>query len=185
MDSVAQRGCHPSQHHVHDCSMALGRGHPIRQGGSSLASAPPPPPFPPPVDAPLPCHPVDPPVPSPAPSPPTAAPSLSPPRSPFASLPPSTAPVSGTSDLPPPVVAGPFAQHPAPPSVVTSPPVPQVSSFSPLSEFGPPRLTRYLEMSLDRYVNIVTSMINDGRFSHIGHGVLRLEVRLQGCMAQD
>ena len=46
---------------------------------------------------------------------------------------------------------------------------------SPLSEFGPPRLTRYLEMSLDRYVNIVTSMVNDGRFSHIGHGVLRLE----------
>ena len=30
-------------------------------------------------------------------------------------------------------------------------------------------------MPLDRYVNIVTSMINDGRFSHIGHGVLRLE----------
>ena len=64
---------------------------------------------------------------------------------------------------------------PAPPSVVTSPPVPQVSSFSPQSEFGPPRLTRFLKMPLDRYVNVVTSMINDGRFSHIGHCVLRLE----------
>ena len=30
-------------------------------------------------------------------------------------------------------------------------------------------------MPLDRYVNIVTAMINNGRFSHIGHGVLRLE----------
>ena len=45
----------------------------------------------------------------------------------------------------------------------------------PQSEFGPPRLTRFLEMPLDRYVNVVTAMINDGRFSHIGHEVLRLE----------
>ena len=33
----------------------------------------------------------------------------------------------------------------------------------------------YLEMPLDRYVNILTAMINDGRFSHMGHAVLRLE----------
>ena len=71
------------------------------------------------------------------------------------------------------MVAGPFAQHPAPPSVVTSPPVLQLDhSFSPHPEFGPPWPTRFLEMPLDRYVNIVTAMINDGRFSHIGHGVL-------------
>ena len=119
----------------------------------------------------MPCHSVDPPsCTSQAPSPFIVAPSPSPPRSPFASLPPTTAPASGISDLPPPVVAGPFAQHPAPPSVATF-----NSSFSPQSEFCPPRLTRFLEMSLDRYVNVVTAMINDGRFSHIGHGVLRLE----------
>ena len=139
-------------------------------------SAPPPPPFPPPPDVPQPCHPVDPPsATSQAPSPFTVVPSPSPRRSHFASLPP-TAAASGNYDLPPPVVAGPFAQHPTPPSVATSPPVPQFnSSFSPQSEFGPPRLTRFLELPLERYVNVVTAMINDGRFSHIGHGVLRLE----------
>ena len=110
---------------------------------------------------------IDPLVSSQAPSPFTVAPFPSPPRSLFASLPLSTAPASRISD-PSPVVAGPFAQHP--PSVV-----PQVSSFSPQSEFGFPRLTRFLEMPLDRYVNVVTSMINDGRFNHIGHSVLRLE----------
>ena len=55
-------GCHPSQHHVHDCSLALGLSHSISPGGSSHhASAPPPLPIPPPPDAPQPCHPVDPP----------------------------------------------------------------------------------------------------------------------------
>ena len=53
------------------------------------------------------------------------------------------------------------------------------------SEFGPPRLTRFLEMPLDRYVNIVTAMINDGRFSHIGHCVLRLEGQTWGCVVED
>ena len=79
-------GCHPSQHHVHDCTLALGISHPISPGGSSHASAPLPSSFPPPPDAPLPCLPVDSLVPSPAPSP------FSPPRSPFALA-------SGTSDL--------------------------------------------------------------------------------------
>ena len=49
-------------------------------------------------------------------------------------------------------------------------PVPAVES-----EFGPSRLTRFLEMPLDRYVNVLTSMINNGRFSHILHAVIRLE----------
>ena len=46
-------------------------------------------------------------------------------------------------------------------------------------------------MPLGRYVILVTSMINDGRFSHIGHGVLRLEgqtawgvwLRINHCVA--
>ena len=42
-------------------------------------------------------------------------------------------------------------------------------------------------MPLDRYVNIVTAMINDGRFSHIDHGVLRLEGQTDGlgCVVED
>ena len=137
-------GCHPSQHHVHDSSLALRLSHSISPGGfftgspecisDSRVCSPPPPPFPPPPDVPQPYHPVDlPSATSKAPSPFTVAPSPSQPRSPFAFLPPTTAPASGNSDLPPPVVAGLFAQHPAPPSVATSPPVPEVnSSFSPL-----------------------------------------------------
>ena len=35
----------------------------------------------------------------------------------------------------------------------------------------------YLEMPLDRYVNMLPAMINDGRFSHMGHAFLRLEVQ--------
>ena len=59
---------------------------------------------------------------------------------------PSTTLPSGNSDLPPPVIAGNFVKHPAPPSVVTSSSVPQLDhSFSPHSEFGPPRLTCFLE----------------------------------------
>ena len=54
-------------------------------------------------------------------------------------------------------------------------PGPQLEHSAPHSEFGHPRLTHFLEMPLDKYVNIVTAMINDGHFSHIGHGVLRLE----------
>ena len=38
-----------------------------------------------------------------------------------------------------------------------------------------PVMTRYLEMPLDRFVNILTAMINDGGFNHMGHTVLRLE----------
>ena len=81
----------------------------------------------------------------------------------FLPKPPSPFTVAGNSpDIPPPVV-------------VTSPPGPQPGHSAPHSEFGPPRLTRFLEMPLDRYVNIVTAMVNDGRFNHVGHGVLRLE----------
>ena len=108
------------------------------------------------TDAPQPCQTVDPPsATSQAPSPFTVAPPPSPPRSPF------------ILTFPSPVVGGPFAQHPAPPSVVTSLPDPQLLILS--------SAPRFLEMPLDRYVNIVTALTNDGRFSHIGHGVLRLE----------
>ena len=73
----------------------------------------------------------------------------------------------GPNDLP--VVSGPFAPHPTVPvsssfAPSTTSPAGDLSS-APQSEFGPPQLTRFL----------VTAMINDGRFSHIGHGVLRLE----------
>ena len=157
----------------------------FRQGDSSQvlpsasltpASAPPLPPFPPPPDVPQPCHRRLSFCNFPSPQPIHCC-SLSQSASfSFCLSVPTTAPASGNSDLPPPVVAGPFAQHPAPPSVATSPPAPQFnSSFSLQSEFGPPRLTRFLEMPLDRYVNVVTATINDGRFSNIGHGVLRLE----------
>ena len=72
----------------------------------------------------------------------------------------------------PPQVSGPFAPRPdlSVRSCPSAQPVPAVES-----EFGPSRLTRFLEMPLDRYVNVLTSMINNGRFSHIGHAVIRLE----------
>ena len=106
------------------------------------------------------------------------SPPVPPSPSPFASL--QRPSVTAPDD--PPVVSGPFAQHPTVP-ISSSTPVLLPSTTSPAgefsstphSEFGPPRLTRFLEMPLDRYVNIVTAMINDGRFSHIGHGVLRLQ----------
>ena len=81
------------------------------------------------------------------------------------------------------MVAGHSAPHSAPPSVVTSHPVPQlVHSFSPHSEFGPPQLTDFLEMPLDWCVNIVTAMINDGRSVTESHV---LKVRQRGELAED
>ena len=80
--------------------------------------------------------------------------------SPFASL--HRPSVAAPDD--PPVVSGPFAPHP---TVPVSSSAGDVSS-TPQSGFAP-------RLPLDRYVNIVTAMIKDGRFSHIGHGVLRLE----------
>ena len=72
--------------------------------------------------------------------------------SPFASLPLPTVPSpENSSDTALAVVAGPFAPHPVPPSV----PVQHSPSADPL-----------LGNALDRYVNIVTAKVNDGRFSH-------------------
>ena len=83
----------------------------------------------------------------------------------------------------PPIVAGPFAQcfanpvtnaHPEPSRPCASHTIASTSDV-PASEFGPHRLTRYLEMLLDLYVNVLTAMINHGRFSHTGHAVIRWE----------
>ena len=135
----------------------------------AFAPPPPPPPFPPPPVTPLTLLLY---LPKPQF---TVAPSLKPPpRSTFASLPPPTAPSSGnSSDIHllwlQNLLRSTLLHH-------LSNADPQLDhSFSPHSEFGHPRLTRFFEMPLDRYVNVVTAMVNDGRFSHIGHGVLRLE----------
>ena len=73
----------------------------------------------------------------PSPQPFTVALPLNPPsRSPFASR--------NSPDTPRTVVARPFAQHPVPP---------------------PPRLPLFLEIPLDKHVNIVTAMIDDGPFT--------------------
>ena len=60
------------------------------------------------------------------------------------------------------------------PTVSSSEPPPG-PAITPQSEFGPPRLTLFVEMPLDRYVNTLTAMINDGRFNHIGHAVVHFE----------
>ena len=132
----------------------------FRQGDSSLsASAPLPLPFPPPLDVPQACHPVD---------PPSATSQAQLIHCCLLSI----APPSGKSELPPPVVAGSLVQHRAPPFVVIWPVDPQFGHNSFLSSTS---VDVCWEMFLDRYVNIVTAMINDGRSSYIGHGVLRLE----------
>ena len=95
-----------------------------------------------------------------------------------ASVPPSPSPFASVAQTPPvsphdpPQVSGPFAPRPdlSVRSCPSAQPAPAVES-----EFGPSRLTRFLEMPLNRYVNVLTSMINNGRFSHIGHAVIRLE----------
>ena len=56
----------------------------------------------------------------------------------------------------------------------------QLGHSSSHPESGPFRLTGFLGMPLDGYVNIVTAMVNDGRFSRICHGVLRLEGQIAG-----
>ena len=91
------------------------------------------------------------------PCPPTPQPFLWPLVSPFASV--AQAALVSSHDHH--QVSGPFAPRPGP--CASAQPVPSVEV-----EFGPSRLTRFLEMPLDRYVNILPSMINNGRFSHIG-----------------
>ena len=42
-------------------------------------------------------------------------------------------------------------------------------------EGRPVRLTRFVEMSLDKYYATVNEMITVGRFEHIGHASIRVE----------
>ena len=98
--------------------------------------------------------------------------------SPFPSLSQSSVVISRQSSSCTSCQSGPFALHPDIPHVLPSSASVDASSLglqlehsAPHSEFGSPRVNCFLEMP----GMSTTDRINDGRFSHNGHGVLRLE----------